>query len=632
MPDGPSAPIAPPEILALAGRGWPVFPVKGKRPLTPHGFKDGSTDPAQIEAWDQEYPGCGWGVDCGRAGLVVIDLDPRNGGDERFDQIRETAGWPLIETATALTGGGGHHLFFRANGREVRCGKLADGVDVKATGGYVVLPPSPHPSGGRYEWILDPAEVGIEELPGWLAELLEQMPVSQAAPQLSGQIHSGERNASLTSLAGSMRRRGMSHGAIEAALLAENATRCDPPLPPDEVQAIAASVARYQPAIAAGVVPPPPKRQISKDFLIALTALGWDFRLNEADDSISVNDAPMSDAIRALIRTQLRDAGYGPLEAAEDAWVAHAGQHSFHPVRDFLLGLSWDGQDHIANLASYFQDQHGVLPMYLRRFLVGAVARVLKGGAQNRMLILDAMQGKGKSFFVRWLASPLPSYYTEAPILPDDKDSALRLIGSWLWEVAEFGSTTRRADRESLKFFISQETVTVRRPYGRFDIRKPALASFIATINNESGFLADPTGSRRYMTTTLTGIDWAYTDSIRPEDVWAHAVALFKAGEPWNLTADEAQQAASINELYAVGDPVEDAIYRIFELEPHDGSSFMTTAEVLRSVALEVTGLNSDALVRRAGAVLTKAGLRQERRRTSDGQVRGWVGAHRRLP
>jgi putative DNA primase/helicase len=129
---------------------------------------------------------------------------------------------------------------------------LADGIDIKSDGGYFVAPPSRHASGQTYEWEAssEPDDVPLAPFPAWLAKLIGQpggngdhgeAPASQAIPQ-------GRRNDSLTSLAGLMRRRGMSQEAIEAALLTENEKHCRPPLDEVEVARIAKSVARYEPA------------------------------------------------------------------------------------------------------------------------------------------------------------------------------------------------------------------------------------------------------------------------------------------------------------------------------------------------------------------------------------------------
>ena len=241
-------------VLWYAKHGLPVFPcgVRGKEPLTKHGFKDASTDPAQIREWWGKWPNANIGVPTGTVThLLVLDCDPRNGGPaDRADIIAKLG--PIPDTDEQITGGGGRHLFFGySGGRAPKT--LAQGIDLKGDGGYVVVAPSLHPNGNSYQWdgvkgaqaLLHPAEA-----PPWLAERISScstnVPIEHSRPQAE-KIREGGRNNFLTSRAGTMRRAGMSREAIEAALLEENRQRCDPALPNAEVQRIAASVAKYEP-------------------------------------------------------------------------------------------------------------------------------------------------------------------------------------------------------------------------------------------------------------------------------------------------------------------------------------------------------------------------------------------------
>lgn len=322
----------------------------------------------------------------------------------------------------------------------------------------------------------------------------------------------------------------------------------------------------------------------SADYLKALAELGYRFRMRAVDDLIEVNGQPISDPLRAEIRTRMRDIGYKSVSSIEDAYTAWAYRHQYHPVKDYLNGLEWDGRGHISALAAYFQDDHAqtyqavigteeytgnmVFFLWLTRWLVGAVAKVLDT-RQNIMLVLDGPQGSGKSHFVQWLGSVLPDYFIEAPINPDDKDTWLRLISKMTWEVGEFGSTSRRADREALKNFITTRTVTLRKAYGRYDTIKPAMASLIGTINNEAGFLTDPTGNRRFLICRLTSINWDYIKKIDPHQVWAEAVGLYKDRKaPWLPPPDEAKLQAMINEEYMVERPLVMMLLKYYEINP----------------------------------------------------------------
>lgn len=237
--------------LWYARRGWPVLPCNGKVPLIEHGWQDATTAQATIAAWWRRWPNANVAIATGPAGLVVVDVDAKGDapGLDSWADLRRELGLDG-ETVTCETPTGGLHVYYRANGQPIGCsaGKLGPGLDVRAQGGYVIAPPSVHPAGGEYGWALGcgPHERELQDLPTSLAERLAEPKPAPAEP-LGERIAQGRRNATLASLAGTMRRRGMSQAAIEAALLAENAARCAPPLPEGEVRAIAASVARYEP-------------------------------------------------------------------------------------------------------------------------------------------------------------------------------------------------------------------------------------------------------------------------------------------------------------------------------------------------------------------------------------------------
>ena len=244
--------------LRYAALGLPVFPCAPaqKKPITKHGFRDATTDAATVRAWWRASPRANVAMPTGAAsGLIVIDVDPRNGGDVGIDEL-ETRNGKLPETAMSLTGDGGRHLFLQHPGGYVPCthGALAAGIDVKGDGGYVVMPPSTHPSGNAYTWELssDIADVRPALCPDWLFGFVCQdgrgPPTAQQSDDPDGNtIPEGQRNNALASLAGGMRRMGMGRDEILSALRATNQARCRPPLPEAEIARIASSIARYAP-------------------------------------------------------------------------------------------------------------------------------------------------------------------------------------------------------------------------------------------------------------------------------------------------------------------------------------------------------------------------------------------------
>jgi len=237
----------------LAEQGWPVFPVQPgeKRPLgklAPHGCKDATTDPVKVDDWWRVVPSANIGL-ATSLHLFVVDLDVKNGADGLAAWEQLTKGRPVPETLAVDTPSGGRHYYFRApKGTQIKnsASAVADGIDVRGDGGYVLFPPS-ETGAGRYH-VRHRAPVA--SAPDWLLKALTRPQngrTKQAAP-VEGDVPEGRRNAALTSLAGAMRRKGMSRDAMEAALLKENAARCTPPLPDAEVRDIAKSVARYDPA------------------------------------------------------------------------------------------------------------------------------------------------------------------------------------------------------------------------------------------------------------------------------------------------------------------------------------------------------------------------------------------------
>jgi hypothetical protein len=235
---GPSALLD--AALGYGARRRPIFPVGvDKRPLTPHGFKDATTDQAQIRAWWDKWPTAGIATPTG-PDWFVLDAD-----DPAALEALEAEHGPLPPTIEVVTPRPGRHLYLRGtvtNGR----GALPDGIDVRGRGGYVLLPPSPHKN-GVYEWREAPDEVEMSAAPPWLLELLSAGQ-NGSAPAVEGDIPAHQRNATLASMGGTMRRRGFSGNGIAAALLVENRERCKPPLSESEVRKIARSVARYKPA------------------------------------------------------------------------------------------------------------------------------------------------------------------------------------------------------------------------------------------------------------------------------------------------------------------------------------------------------------------------------------------------
>jgi putative DNA primase/helicase len=241
----------------------------GKHPRTRHGFKDATAHPEAIRAWWAEWPYANIAVDCGRSGLLVPDVDPRNGGDTTLVDLERRHG-RLPDTPRQLTGGGGvHYLLKRPEWPHVRSVEagLGCGIDLKCDGGYILVAPANHVSGSRYHWEIG---YGLDDLPiaappDWILRALEEHRDSGAgrlrADGTPLTLHAGERNRRLFQLACALRRYGINAEALRGCLLAINTAHCQPPLASDELDTIAASAARY-PVATWGTTAPGATRRI----------------------------------------------------------------------------------------------------------------------------------------------------------------------------------------------------------------------------------------------------------------------------------------------------------------------------------------------------------------------------------
>jgi hypothetical protein len=243
--------------LFYAKNGWPVFPIHsiyqgqcacrgedcphpGKHPITAHGHLDATTDEEQIRDWWGRWRSANIGLPTGRrSGVCVLDIDPRNDGWASLQKLAKEHG-DISSDVVCETGGGGEHLYYESNGASTT--KIAPGLDLKAEGGYVILPLSKHISGGIYQWKRGHSfpEHQPPACPEWLGpvtaedfpmEYSEREPPPDAYPE-------GSRNDALFRDACSLVNRHSSADVLLPLVQALNEAKCDPPLGDREVESI----------------------------------------------------------------------------------------------------------------------------------------------------------------------------------------------------------------------------------------------------------------------------------------------------------------------------------------------------------------------------------------------------------
>lgn len=274
-------------------------------------------------------------------------------------------------------------------------------------------------------------------------------------------------------------------------------------------------------------------------------------------------DAELTDNDDVYIRSYLdRKYSITGKDKIFDATVKACQKNSFHPIKDFLESLEWDGKKRIDTLLiDYFgaRDCEYVRAV-TRKTLLAAVTRIYRPGCKfDTMLTIMGAQGCGKSTFVRKLAV---NWYTDSIKDIKTKDALEGLQGIWIVEFSEL-TAMKKSDAETIKSFLSGTTDRFRKAYGRRTENYPRQCIFVATTN-ESAFLRDKTGNRRY---------WIVSGNVKGKSrknvfddltegevkqIWAEAKYLYDNSTESLFLDEELERAAKEEqEFFMMEDPNE---------------------------------------------------------------------------
>lgn len=266
--------------------------------------------------------------------------------------------------------------------------------------------------------------------------------------------------------------------------------------------------------------------------------------------------------------------GISSPKKVEDALNLEAQKNSFHPIRDYLRGLSWDGKPRIDRLLiDYLGAEDNVYAREaIRKPLVAAVARVFEPGIKfDLVLTLVGKQGTGKSTFFKKLGGP---WFSDSFTTVQGKEAFEQIQGAWLIEMAELAGL-RKAQAEAIKHFITKQVDTFRAAYAHVPESYPRQCVFFGTTNSSS-FLNDPTGNRRFMPVAIDQ-DKAKFSLWRPEfdlavdQIWAEAYEAYKAKEKLTLSAEASEIAQDQQSEHTQIDERHGLILRYLDTKlPHD--------------------------------------------------------------
>ncbi len=316
-----------------------------------------------------------------------------------------------------------------------------------------------------------------------------------------------------------------------------------------------------------------------------------------------------------------------------DAALLAAKEDSYHRVREYLESLKWDGEP---RLPSFFLDYFGAkqwkgsfgaerwtepvgedVPYEWAaavNFLVSAVSRVMNPGSKvDFMTILEGGQGKGKTEAVRILFGP--ENYASAMESPTNKDFFQALPGRWGVEIEEMSSFSKAEDHR-IKQVITMREDVYRASYAHYAKAYPRQCVFVGT-NNETQYLRDATGARRFIPIRCTKSDWKGLRENR-DQLWAEAVYRFKRGDPWWVFPPdtEKEQSARFDE-----DPWEQPISKWLEGKGDEADP----GELLKEAVGVPLKEQHQGVSMRVKKVMTRLGWEKKQRRRHSKMVRLWV-------
>jgi len=703
------------EAFRITEAGFKIFPVRSKFSKKPYicGFTQGaaSSDRSKVEEWWGRWPDANIGMLCSEDnGICVVDIDPKNGGNEWYDENE----WVLepYKSNRVWSGSGGQHFYFsHPEGVKSKLG-FARGVDLLAKNRYVIVPPSIHPFTGKaYNCKRDFVEMLLDvtmrrELPpeGWFPE--DSTPVCLDSPLAGGrELTDGDRELLVRRLQ-EMDGAGGRHNSLGLWTVdAVAAGMSDAEITFRGEEWMVSQGREPQPNEVANWISTAKEKLGTGSAYISSGGLMPDVLYSDAVKPVSMEAALSEEESKAQKEAlcywedqlQLNKHGavkaslyncltiirmhkglhnrlafceltqtthimrplpwmaeqpipkygkrwddldtlklcewlamnYGefPKTLVDDTVHTVALDHSWHPIRDFLNSLNWDGEPRLdrwlvstggAEDCSYVRNASA-------KTMIGAVARVYEPGCKlDTVLVLEGSQGTRKTTTIRALAME-DQWFQESIGDIDSKDAVLQMSGSWLVAFDEL-TAYGRSSQEKLKQFFSAQSDKIRPPYGRSVRLYPRQTAYFATTNRDE-YLNDPTGSRRFWPVKLRkkiDFDWVVENRVQ---LWAEAVARYKAGERWYMDGDEevssAEEAQSLRQDVDVWD---NSVSAMLQKRLAQDSEGFVTAEEIFAVALS-TPINavSKREHRRLVSILTRHGWAPSAREEDGITVSGYA-------
>ncbi len=343
----------------------------------------------------------------------------------------------------------------------------------------------------------------------------------------------------------------------------------------------------------------------------------------ESESKLFLDDIENS-ALREIINKA--ELNYMPTTKIDDHLTTLAQQNSYHPITESIKSKPWDNQERLEKfISTVITTNNDLSHKLIRRWMISAMAAAFSenGFASQGVLVLQGKQNIGKTRWVKSLDPINCGAVKEGALLdPSNKDSVITCAAHWIVELGELDATFRRADMARLKSHITNQIDIVRFPYARKNSRLPRRTAFVATVN-ESQYLIDDTGNRRWWTIEVLKIDLNH--GMDMQQVWAEVYYYWKNGEQHWLTIEELNLLNKTNTEHEQLDPFEEKVMLLFNWKDANwrkcNTNSMTASQVLELIGYSKPSRTDST---RMGKVLMKL--------TGRKPVRIHGGRHHTLP
>lgn len=313
-----------------------------------------------------------------------------------------------------------------------------------------------------------------------------------------------------------------------------------------------------------------------QQLIVKTKSLPW-WRLSEGNNI-------WSDMDEVCLREYLEGYGLTNKDRISDAVQIVALENKFHPIKDYLNGLEWDGKPRVDSLFIDYMgaEDNAYTRQASRMTFCAGVARIFQPGIKfDTALILEGSQGQGKSTIFAKLGM---KWFTDSITEFRSKDSIMQLQASWIIELGEMAATTKKSDVEIVKSFISRQTDRYRKAYGKNVTENKRQCIFFGTSNNTQ-FINDTTGGRRFLPIhcdvsrrTLSVFEDFTQEEV--DQVWAEAVQIYKEGKTaLYLTGEALEIAKQEQERYTFHSDTECLVERFLNTKVPANYEFMKLEE-----------------------------------------------------